>query len=164
MSADFGRCHFAVDFCLIAAEAMGLAFAGLHDLLAHLHATGAGRGIRKFAERDRRDLDMDVDAVQERAADAAEIAFDLQRRAIALPFGIAPVSAGAGVHGRHEHQTGGKSDAAQRAGNGDTVFLEGLAEDFERAAIEFRQFVQKKDPVVGEADLAGGRRAAPAVR
>ena len=49
-----------------------------------------------------------------------------------------------------------------RPRDGDAVFLERLAEHFERAAIEFGQFVEKKDAVVGEADLAGGRRAAAA--
>ena len=83
-----GGRHLAVDLRLSRRlKRCSLAIAGVRRLARAFAALRrAGARVGEFAEGDRRHFDVDVDAVQERAADAAEIAFDLQRRAIALPL------------------------------------------------------------------------------
>jgi hypothetical protein len=51
-------------------------------------------------------LDVQVDAVQERAADAAHIALDLHRVALAGVAGVAEVAARARVHRRRQQEAG----------------------------------------------------------
>ena len=146
----------------LALEASDLPIAGRDDLLAHLRAGRAAARVRQLAEGDRRHFDVDVDAVQQRAADPAEVAFDLQRRAIALPPRVAAISAGARIHRGHQHQVGRKREAAHRPRDRHAVFFQRLPQDFERAAVELGQFVEEQHAVMGERDLARRRRAAAA--
>ncbi len=105
---------------------------------------------------------MQVDAVEERAADAAHVAFDLQRVAFAGVAGVAEVAAGARVHGGDQHEAGGKGGGVEGTRDGDRALLERLPEDFQAAAIELGQLVEEEDAVVGERDFAGRGRAAAA--
>ena len=57
----------------------------------------AGVGAVEVAEVDGRDLDVDVDAVEERAGEALAIRPQLIRGAPALAFRIPEVTAGAGI-------------------------------------------------------------------
>lgn len=57
----------------------------------------AGVGAVEVAEIDGRDLDVDVDAVEERAGKPLPIRTELVRGAPALAFGVAEVTAGAGI-------------------------------------------------------------------
>jgi hypothetical protein len=94
--ADLRRSHPTVQTQRVLAEAALLHFScGVHIGL-HLLAGGPDRLIGQLAERDRRDFDMDVQAIQQRAADSADVAFDLQRVAFALPLGVAAIAARAG--------------------------------------------------------------------
>ena len=105
---------------------------------------------------------MDIDSVEERPADPAEVPFDLHRRAIALPPRVATVAAGARIHRGHEHQVRRESQAAHRPRDRHAIFLERLPEHFQRAAVELGQFVEEQNAVMGERDLARGRGAAAA--
>ena len=55
----------------------------------------------------RRHLDVQVDAVQQRAGDAAHIALHLPLRAGASVVRMAVPAAPAGIHGAHQHKTAG---------------------------------------------------------
>ncbi|MEI2701471.1 MAG: hypothetical protein V9E83_03610 [Baekduia sp.] len=72
------------------------------------------------------------------------------------------VALGGRVHGGDEHEAGGEADGGVRAGDGDDVVFEGLAERFEDDAGELGEFVEEEHAVVGEGDLAGARDHAAA--
>ena len=74
---------------------------------------------------------MQIDPVEERAGDALAITLDLGGAATAFAFQIAEVSAGTGIHRRHEHELGWKSDRARGARDRDPAVLKRLAHDFE---------------------------------
>ena len=80
---------------------------------------------------------MQVDAVQERAADSAHVAFDQHRIAFAGVPRVAEVAAGAWIHGGDKHEARGERRGSEGAGDGDGAAFERLAKDFEAAAIEF---------------------------
>src|ERR1700724_2148093 len=58
---------------------------------------GLARGGAQLAQREGRHLDVQVDAVEQRAGDAAAVALDQRRQAGAGVAGVAEMAAGAGV-------------------------------------------------------------------
>ena len=78
-------------------EAPSLPLAGGEDLLADLVAQLPPASVPQFAVRHAGDLDVDVDAVEQGAADAGHVGTDLVGRAAARPRGVAEVAAGAPV-------------------------------------------------------------------
>jgi hypothetical protein len=72
-----------------------------------------------FVDREGGGFDVQVDAIEEGAADAGAITLDLRGRTAAFVTGIAQVAARAGVHRRDEHETAGQRDFAGAARNGD---------------------------------------------
>ncbi len=152
------RGHGAVDVGAGAfGEALGLDGAGLLDAGADggggFALFGGGEGFVV----DEGDFDMEIDAVEERAADALAVFLDEGRATAAFAFGIAIIAAGAGVHSGDKHEAGGEGHAADGAGDGDFAVFEGLAHDFEGAAAELGEFVEEEDAIVGHADFAGAR-------
>jgi hypothetical protein len=121
------------------AEAAALGFSGLQDLLTHRGTQGTIAGGGQFLERDGRDLDVQIDAVQERAADPADVTFDVHRGALARPPAIAEVAARARVHGGDQDEACWKRARMERAGDGDAAFFEPLAQHLQAPAIELRQ-------------------------
>ena len=107
-------------------------------------------------------LDMDVDAVHERAGDAFLVAGDGGGGAGAGFDGIAVKAARAGVHGSHHHEVGGEGQRALGAADRDGFIFDRLAEDFQDAGAELRQFIEKEHAAVGQRDLAGVRPIAAA--
>jgi len=107
-------------------------------------------------------LDVQVDAVQQRAAELALVARHLVGRAAAAALCTAPEAAGAGVHGRNQLEARRKLRAVRGAGDGDAAGLQRLAQGLQRAAAEFGEFVQEQCAVVGQGDLTGLGRRAPA--
>ncbi len=77
--ADFRRRHLAVGFGGLAVEAVNLSVAGGDDLLAHLGARRAAAGVGQLAKGHRRHFDVDIDPIEQRSADAAEVSLDLHR-------------------------------------------------------------------------------------
>ena len=105
---------------------------------------------------------MDVDAVEEGAADFGDVALDHGWGAHALARLVVEVAAGAGVHGGGEHEAGGEAEGHGGAGDGDHAVLKGLAENFEDVAGELGEFVEEEEAVVGKGDFAGARDHAAA--
>ena len=67
---------------------------------------------------DLRDVQVQIDSVQQRSRDPGEIPLDLRRSADALLHCRAPVTAGAGVHGCYQHESGGEGQRAGGPTNG----------------------------------------------
>jgi hypothetical protein len=78
----------------------------------------AGVATGKILVAYRRDLDLNIDAIEERAGYARAIALDLQRRADAFFLRIGEKTARAGVHRRDQHDGRGIIDRAEGAGRG----------------------------------------------
>lgn len=157
---QFSTAHVRVGQGLGVGEALALKFSGGGDLLADLGAAGPWGPVGEFFERDGGDFDVDIDSIEQGAADTGHVAFDLRGRAIAAASWIGTVSAWAGIEGGDEHEGGGKGRAAHGARDGDYAIFERLSHDFERLAIELGEFVEEEDSVVGEGDFARSRRAA----
>jgi len=94
---DLPRAHVSVAVRLAAAEALLLEVTRPPDALANRRRRVAGRVAAQLAVLERRDVDVDVDPIQQRAGDAGQIALDLERRARALLGRIRGVPAGAGA-------------------------------------------------------------------
>jgi hypothetical protein len=116
--------------------------------------------LTELGEAEGRHLDVEVDAIEERTGNPAAIPFDEVRRAPTGVTGIPEVTTRTGIHGGHESETRGESKARPRADDGYLAVFEGLAKRFESVPAKFRQFVEKEDSVVSQADLAGTRYGA----
>src|SRR5436190_7153235 len=105
---------------------------------------------------------MQIDPVEQRATDFGHISLDLRYRAMTFSPRIVSITAWARIEGGNEHKVGRERGRIQRPADRDVAILERLPQHFERCPIELRQFVEKQNAVVREADLAWrGRRAAP---
>jgi len=144
------------------AEPVPLNLPGRDDPRPHLFGAVARFRPRHIPERHRRHLDLDVDPVQQRPGDAGTVGTDLVGGAGADPLGIAQEAAGAGVHGRHQHEPGRVGQGGGRSGDGDLAFFQGLPQHLQGGAAELRQLVQKEHPVVGQAHLPGPGNSAAA--
>ena len=129
---------------------MGLTLPGDKHLLTHGFAVGAGHLVRKFPERHGRNFDVDIDAIEQWSTDAAEVAFDLYRVAVALSLGVAAKSTRTWIHGSDQHQPRWERDAAHRPGDGDAVLFQRLTENFECPAIELGKFIKEQQSIVCE--------------
>ena len=97
-------------------EAGVLELAGGEDAGADLGGAFGGGVAAELLVLDGGDFDVDVDAVEEGAADFGDVALDHGRGAHALAGLVVEVAAGAGVHGGGEHEAGGKGEATWRRG------------------------------------------------
>ena len=97
VALDLRRGHTGVGREARAAETDELVLAGQFDALAHGGGRLAGLVGAQLGDGERRRLDMDVDAIEQRSADAGAVALDLGRRAPALVLRIAEVAARAFV-------------------------------------------------------------------
>ena len=102
-----------------------------------------------------RNLDVDVDAVEQRPGDLRDVALDHRRRAHALARLVVEIAARTRIHGGDEHEAGGKAERHGGARDGDRVVFQRLAHHLQHVARKLGQLVQKEDAVVGQADLAG---------
>ena len=94
MLADLRMGHAGVDGGAGAGKARLLPAAGSLDPGADGRGRFAGLGLAQFFNRQGRCLDMEVNAVKQRPADARAVALDLRWRAPALMPRIAEVTAG----------------------------------------------------------------------
>lgn len=141
--------------------AVGLGFAGAGDAGSDGGGSVARGGEIEVAVGDGRDFDAEVEAVHQGAGDAADVIVAAGGGAGAGAGGIGEIAAAAGIGGGDQEEAAGIGDVRVGAGDHDFAGFDGLAQGFEHGAGEFGQFVEKKDAVMGEADLAGFR-AAPA--
>jgi len=141
--SHLARAHATVEGVGAGAEAFFLYVAGGDDLFAHGFAGGAGLLRAQVAERYGLHGHVYINAVDQRAADAIEVALDLRLAAFAGRARVGEVTAGAGVHGGDEHELGGEAYAAVAAGDGDATIFERLAQCFENSAGKLREFIEK---------------------
>jgi hypothetical protein len=138
-----------------------LPLSSLHHPLAHQRARFP-EACTEFMFGERRDGHHQIDSIQQGAGQPAAIARDLIGRAAASRRRMAEITAGAGVHRRHQLEARRKSGPPRRARNGDVAGFQRLAQRLEHAAVEFRQFVEKQHTVVRQRDFTGLRhRSAP---
>lgn len=136
-------------------QVAGLDHAGLY-LGAGLGGRSGAAGfaaLQQLGRRQGRDFHLQVDAVQQRAAELGVVARHLIGRAAAA--GAALEAAGAGVHGGHQLEAGGKVGLLGGAGDLDAPGLQRLAQRLQGRAGELRKFIQKQHAVVGAGDGAG---------
>ena len=121
---------------------------GLPDARSH-----AGAGSGRAAPDELRGVQprhdhAQVDAVQQRPADATHVALRLARRAAAGAHRIAVPATAAGVHGRDELQP--RRVAHRTVGPHDLhgAVLERLAQRVEHVAVELGQLVEEQDAVM----------------
>ncbi len=103
---------------------------------------------------------MDVDAVEQRAGDAPDVALYLRGRAAALAHGVVVEAARAGVHRGREHEGGREGQRHRGAADGHAPVFEGLAQHLKNGAVELGQLVEEEDAVVRQGDFAGARDGA----
>ena len=111
---------------------------------------------------NRRDLEMNVDAIQEGAAQFGEIAIDLRCRAIAPLAGIIAVTTRTRVHGGDKLKACLIADMHLSARKRHRAGFNRLTQSIERLTREFRQFIQKKHAIMRQRNLARAGVAATA--
>ena len=84
-------------------------------------------------------LHMQVNAVQQRAAELGLVAVHLVGRAAARALGGAQVAAGAGVHGRDHLEPGREIRTLRRSGDGDVSCLQRFAQGLQRSTRKLGQ-------------------------
>ena len=100
-----------------------------------------GGGLAKFfvaqlGNGERRGFDVDINAVEQGAADPRAIALNFTRRAPTFMARISEVAALTGVHRGYEHEGAGQGNLAGTTRDRHIAVFEGLAEDFERRPFE----------------------------
>ena len=142
----------------------------------HLHGAGARHAFRDLAAAfrrrrqdeigggHRRHLDVQVDAVDQRARQPALVVGGAARirAALAGEARLVGAPAAARVHGGDQHEARGIGHAMVGARDRDLAALERLAQRVERLRLEFGHLVEEEHAVMGERDLARPRAQAAA--
>src|SRR5262249_6734394 len=97
------------------------------------------------------------DPVHQRSRQSISIFLHLGRRAAALAAQIAEMPAGTRIHCGNKHELARKSERTGRARHRDFPVLERLAHYLQSGSMKFREFVQKKDSIMGKTHLSGSR-------
>jgi len=144
--AHLARPHVGVAVETTLLEAFYLARSrGLHPL-ANGGRRFAAPGGRQLLKVNARYVHVDVNPVHQRPADFLLVAGDHGVGAGAGVGGVAEVAAGTGILGGDEHEVGRIGDGTRGARNGDFARhpFQRLAQDFDEAVAEFRQFIQQQ--------------------
>ena len=96
---------------------------------------------------------MDVYSVKKRTADLVQVLHDLSGRAAAMLVRMIVVTARTWVHAGDEHERARICDGVLRSRDIYDAILEGLSQNFEHRTLKFRQFIAKKDPIMGQTDF-----------
>ena len=152
-AADLVGAHLGVGDRAPAGVPPQLALPGGVDPLPDGRAGFRRRPVAQILELHGRDVDVHVDAVQQRPGDLGPVRRHALEGAGAPPRGVAEPAAFAGVHGAHQHEPAGIGDRPGGAGDGDAPVLDGLAQGLDHVPVKFRQLIQKEDAVVGQGDL-----------
>lgn len=142
-------------------KAFRLAGAAGHHAFADRGGGFSRACLLKVLDRQCGCFNMDVDPVEERAADPGPIALNLGRRAAGGASIGAVVTIRRRVHRGNEHERTGKGDFSGTAGDGDTSVFERLAENLKGGSAKFGELVEKEDPVVGKGDFSRSGNGAP---
>lgn len=104
---------------------------------------------------------VQVDTVEQWAGQLVAVALNLFAAAPAAAGGVAQVTAGAGVHGRHQLEARREAHPVLGPGHHDLAGLQRFAQHLQHSPFELGQFVEKQHAMVRQGDLAGLRPAAP---
>ena len=131
------------------------------DALANRARTFAAVAAHHIVERHARDFDLQIDAVEQRSRELADVLCDHCVVAAAFRAARAAIAARTRIHRRDELKARRIRERSGSARNGHRAFLERLPHHLDRAARELGQLVEKEHAVVRERDLARlGERAA----
>src|ERR1051325_2639059 len=164
MTPNHARRHFCVGKNSIARQTVALFFARLHHSLPDgcRIISLRGRVSAEVAKLNRRDVDVDINAIQKRSGNAADVALYLQRRAATFASRVVPKSARAGVHCGGQHERSGESKRHRGAADGHLLIFKRLTQDFQNTTIKLRQLIEDHHAMVSEETLARPRPRAPA--
>jgi hypothetical protein len=140
---DLPGCHARVHPHARPAEAQVLALARRQDAPADRRGILPRRRGPQLAVRDRWDLEVQIDPVEQRARQPPEVAAPLAGRALAALRRQAPAAARIGR--RDELELGRKADGARRPAEGDGRVFERLPQGLQDVLGELRNLVQKRD-------------------
>ena len=90
-----------------------------------------------------RHLHVQIDAVEQRAADLREVPLHLDGVAAALFLGITIMSAQTRVHGRHQHDVGRKHARSRGAHHRNPPVFQRLAQRFLDLVVKLGEFIQE---------------------
>ena len=110
--------------------------------------------MRERVERHGKHFEMQIDAVHERAANLSDVSLNLGRRTRTVSVQAVLHPARTGVHARDKHEPGRIGHRAARPADRYFPFFKRLPQHFEGLPLEFRQLVQKQDPVVRQRNLS----------
>ena len=113
----------------------------------HKRVWDCARLAQQLVEIDGLDLDLQVDAVEQRARNFAHVVGALVLVADAFFLGVPIVPARARIHARHEHKRRGILRRIFCPTDTDNPVLQRLAHHFQNGAIELRQFIQAEELV-----------------
>ena len=100
-------------------------------------------------------LDAQIETIEERTADAPDVALGLPWRTGAASLWVAVEAAAAGVHGRDDLDPSRIAHVPACPDDGDFTLLERLAQGVEHVPVELRELVEEERAPVRERDLAG---------
>jgi hypothetical protein len=120
------------------------------------------RRQREVARRNRRHVDGQIDAVEQRPRQLCLIFLGATGRATARPARLRQVAAAARVHRRDELDARREGHMPVGASDADPPGFERLTQRFERGSTELGQFVEKEHPLVSQGDFARSRADAAA--
>ena len=154
--ADLAGRHCGIGEDALAPKAFELSAAGFDNAFADVGGWlgGAVRAAAELGEFYGRHVDVDIDAVHQRAGDLADITLDLHRRALALAA-RAEVAARARVHRGDEREICRKGQRRGGPRDGHLFVLHRLPQDLKHAAVKLREFVEKEHAEMCQRDLAG---------
>src|SRR3989475_6575391 len=160
VAPDLPRRDRGVDADPGRAETLPLALTGIRDPRAHDRRAVPGPAALEVSGAERGQLDVEVDPVEKRTRNPAEVTVPLGRRAQAVleRRAAAPAWVGRG----DELEPGGEVAHAARPGDRHAPVLEWLAERFEDVLLELRQLVEEEHAEVGKRHLTRMGRAAAA--
>ena len=129
---------------------MGCSSAGLQHTCGDVPTRLARSTGCQVPGGDGRNIDLDVDAIQERPRQPGEVAPAPQGCAGALQPAPAALAAGTGVGRQNELEGGGEGRPPADPIDGDRTGLQGLAQAVQDAAGELRRLVEEEDSAVSE--------------
>jgi len=134
---------FALQRLVAAALPRDGAFACSNHPLPDAGRAFARCGAQQFLGGQRSHFHMQINPVQQRAAEFALVTRNLVGRATAGTQTGAEVAAGAGVHGSDQLEAGRKLGALGGAGDRDGAGLQRFAQGFQRGTREFGEFIEE---------------------
>src|SRR6266478_5869710 len=107
-------------------------------------------------------LNVNVNAVQQRSWNLRNVSLNHRRRAVALPRRVAKIAARARIHRRRQHEPRWKRHRNSRARNGHCPVLQRLPHHFQHIPLKFRQLIQKEHAIVTQRNFPRPRHRASA--